>query len=130
MRKWWWEWHLCRTDVCDTIYHQFFADLALIYFNPNEVMLVTAIFAEKGLKIFCDINLTQSGWWGSWICIRRLRIFGMYEVRISGMPVKIRCSADLTLIFFIAEIVKCVWDKYIFRYLLQRVSIKLHGKIG
>jgi len=54
----------------------------------------------------------------------------MCEVRISGMPVKVRYSADLVLIFFIAEIIKCVWDKYIFRYLLQRVSIKLHGKIG
>ena len=44
------------------IYHQFFADLALIYLNPSEVMRLTAIFAEKKLKIFCDINLTQSGW--------------------------------------------------------------------
>ena len=38
----------------------------------------------------------------------------MCEVRISGMPVKVRYSADLVLIFFIAEIIKCVWDKYIF----------------
>ena len=34
------------------IYHQFFADLALIYLNPSEVIWVTAIFAEKNLLLF------------------------------------------------------------------------------
>ncbi len=37
-------------------YHQFFADLALIYLNPNEVMRVTAIFAEKNLKFFVTLT--------------------------------------------------------------------------
>ena len=37
-------------------YHQFFADLALIYLNPNEVMRLTAIFPEKKLKIFVTIT--------------------------------------------------------------------------
>ena len=38
------------------IYHHFFADLALIYLNPNEVMRVTAIFAEKNLKFFVTLT--------------------------------------------------------------------------
>ena len=38
------------------IYHHFFADLALIYLNPNEVMRLTAIFAEKNLKFFVTLT--------------------------------------------------------------------------
>lgn len=38
------------------IYHQFFANLALIYLNPNEVMRLTAIFTEKNLKIFVTLT--------------------------------------------------------------------------
>ena len=37
-------------------YHQFFADLALIYLNLNEVMRVTAILAEKNLKFFVTLT--------------------------------------------------------------------------
>ena len=32
------------------IFHQFFDDLALTYFNLNEVMRLTAVFTEKKLK--------------------------------------------------------------------------------
>lgn len=37
-------------------YHQFYSSLALIYHNPNEVMRVTAIFAEKKMKNFVTLT--------------------------------------------------------------------------
>ena len=37
-------------------YHQFFADLVLIYLNPNEVMRPAAIFHEKKLKNFVTLT--------------------------------------------------------------------------
>ena len=38
------------------IYHQFLTYLALIYLNPNEVMRLTAICAEKNLKFFVTLT--------------------------------------------------------------------------
>ncbi len=51
------DWDLIlRTDVCDNNLPSFFADLALIYHNPNEVMRILAIFTEKKLNFFVTIT--------------------------------------------------------------------------
>ena len=42
--------------IVTLIYHQFFADLALIYLNPNEVMRLAAFYYEKKLKNFMTLT--------------------------------------------------------------------------